>query len=264
MDVVVDEGVFVDRARGDRRLPWTVWRPADPTNAPLIVYSHSSNGHRTVSSFLTTHLAAHGYVVAAVDHTGNTQAEWRMRRATPFTAEQTEAYIAKIIADRVPDLRQVIDQMLTSYPVDPRVGLVGWSFGGWAVLATPEQDERVSSVVALAPGGARQPLPGIIPSTLTFAWQQSVATLFIAAERDRSIPVDRVRDVFDRAPQPKRWFVLKDADHGYFADQIEIDGPPTPEPAREFVRTLTLAHFDATLRDDATATAFLETRERVA
>lgn len=261
MAIVVDEGVLVDRSRRDRRLPWTVWRPSDATGAPLIVYSHSSYGHRAVSSFLCTYLASHGYVVAAVDHTGNTRDEW-VPRATPPTAEEREALLARIIGDRVPDIRHLIDHALRAYPVDRElVGLVGWSFGGWAVLATPEEDERVSSVVALAPGGARDPLAGIIPSRLTFDWSREVSTLFIAAEHDRFIPVDRVRDVFDRAPAPKRWFVLRDADHGYFSDTVERDGPPPPFAAHEFVRTLTLAHFDATLRGDEAADALLSARD---
>ncbi len=130
------------------------------------------------------------------------------------------------------------------------------------MLATPEQDDRASAIVALAPGGARNPLPGIIPSALTFAWPRTVATLFIAAEQDRFIPLDRVRDVFVRAPIPKRMFILKEADHGYFADQIELGGPPPPATAQEFVRTLTLAHFDATLKRDARAEQFLSDCER--
>jgi predicted dienelactone hydrolase len=34
------------------------------------------------------------------------------------------------------------------------VGLVGHSFGGWTALATPEADDRIHAVVALAPGGS--------------------------------------------------------------------------------------------------------------
>src|SRR5690348_5730962 len=39
---------------------------------PLVMFSHGYGGHRRQSTFLCTHLASHGYVVAAVDHTGNT------------------------------------------------------------------------------------------------------------------------------------------------------------------------------------------------
>jgi len=76
------------------------------------------------------------------------------------TQEGPDVYLRKIIADRVPDLRFLLDHILggavdgVSSAIDEqRIGLVGWSFGGWAVLATPEVDQRVAAVVALAPAG---------------------------------------------------------------------------------------------------------------
>jgi predicted dienelactone hydrolase len=65
-----------DRAR-NRRFPIEVWHPVvdhrrDATTRagapPLIVYSHHSGGDRLAASYLCTHLASHGYVVAALDH----------------------------------------------------------------------------------------------------------------------------------------------------------------------------------------------------
>lgn len=262
-DVIVDDGALVDDDREHRRLPYRIWRPATPERSPLIVYSHASYGARDQSSFLCTHLASHGYVVAAVDHSGNTRAEWAPR-PTPLSADERTALIARIIADRVPDVRFLIDEMLSTYDrvLDAsRIGLVGWSFGGWAVLATPERDDRVSSIVALAPAGARDPLPNIIPAQLTFEWPRRIATLVIAAERDRFTPLDRVRDVFERMPEPKRLFVLAEADHGHFADEIQPEGPPSADIAHRFVRELSLAHLDATLRDDPRAEALLAARE---
>ena len=205
-----------------------VWRPRETAGAPLIVYSHASGGHPRMSSFLCEHLAAHGYLVVAVQH----------RKSGP---------IDELIAERVPDIRGAIDHAIATYPVDAsRIGLVGWSFGGWAVLATPEHDDRVSSIVALAPGGARDPLPGIIRAPLTFTWSRTIPTLFIAAERDQFIPVEHVRDVFDRAPEPKRMLVLDGADHGHFADDVPSTGP-SADVAHTFIRTHLLAQFEATL-----------------
>src|SRR5262249_33919135 len=159
----------------------------------LVLFSHTSLGHRRQSTFLTTHLASHGYVVAAVDHTGNTFAEFAKRSgAGPLSPEAREAHLARIIADRVPDLRFLLDQMLggaagevSARIDDRRIGLVGWSFGGWAVLAALEVDARFGCVVALAPGGSSNPLPGIIPATLSFDWKRAVPTLYLVAERDR-------------------------------------------------------------------------------
>jgi len=142
--------------------------------------------------------------------------------------------------------------------IDPRkIGLVGYSFGGWAVLATPEQDDRVGSIVAMAPAGNSKPLPGIIPATLTFRWNSAVPTLFLVADRDRYTPLDGQRELLERAPAPKRMFVLKDADHGHFADEITQPGCST-ESAHAFSRGLALAHFDATLKHSAAATRFLD------
>src|SRR6516225_10226708 len=59
-----------DTAR-KRVFPVEVWYPeaAGGDDAlPLILFSHHSGGSRRASTFLTTHLASHGYVVAAMDH----------------------------------------------------------------------------------------------------------------------------------------------------------------------------------------------------
>jgi predicted dienelactone hydrolase len=261
--------VLVDRARNDRRLPFMVWAPDSPGRSPLVLYSHASYGNRRQSSFLATHLATHGYVVAAVDHTGNTAADWaaraeRVAAGRPLTPAESATYLQRIIADRVPDLRVLLDQVLSGEAggvadqIDPeRVGLVGWSFGGWAVLAAPETDDRFRAVLALAPAGSSNPLPGIIPATLTFAWRRDVPAMLLAAERDRFTPVAGVREVFERAPSPKWMFVLGGADHGHFSDDVGDEAACPRDRAHDFTRTLGLAHFDAVLKDDAPARRFL-------
>ena len=67
--------------------------------------------------------------------------------------------------------------------------MIGWSFGGWTVLAAQEVDARCRALIALTPGGNSRPLPGIIPATLTFAWKREVPTLFLVAEQDRFTPL---------------------------------------------------------------------------
>ena len=265
-------GHLIDRARGGRELPFVVWFPkAEASNCPLILYSHASYGHARQSAYLATHLASHGYVVAAADHTGNTATEFaeRAKRLAAGeigarTPEEAEEYVRQIIADRVPDLRSLLEHVLSgavaeiSGRIDARrIGLVGWSFGGWAVLATPEVDERISAVVALAPAGNSRPLPGIIPATLTFAWKREVPVLFLVAERDRFTPLPGQHELFERTPSERRMFILRGADHQHFADQIDDPGLCSPEHAHLFTRSLAIAHFDAVLNDDHAAHAFM-------
>jgi dienelactone hydrolase len=204
--------------------------------------------------------------VAAADHTGNAAAEFADRDAdAPALTQQAQrdAYIRRIIGDRVPDLRFLVDEMLSGAAGevsdqidDQRIGLIGWSFGGWAVLAVPEVDDRVRGVVALAPAGSSKPLPGIIPATLTFEWTREVPTLYLVAERDQYTPLSGMYELFDRTPSSKAMYVLRHADHGHFGDHIEDERCPQ-QHAHLFTRGLALAHVDAVLQDLHAAQQFM-------
>jgi predicted dienelactone hydrolase len=271
--VAMRSGEATDAARPGRVLPFEVWYPEQVgkrgTRRPLIVASHSSGGHKRQLSYVCAHLASHGYVVAAPDHIGSTAADAaeRARRAAKndvLSAAAREALIARMIADRVPDLRAIISTMLgggagdVSRTIDSdRIGLVGWSFGGWSVLATPESDARVGAVAAFAPAGGSNPLPGTLPVALTFAWQRQVPTLLLAAASDRSVPLSGVQELFERTPSRKQMFVLGGADHGHFADLVADPGECSAEHAHVFTRALTLAHMDLALKRDGGAERFL-------
>jgi hypothetical protein len=117
--------------------------------------------------------------------------------------------------------------------------------------------------------------------SLTFARARDVPVLYLAAEDDVPIPLEAVRELFDRTPGSKRMFVLRRADHQHFIDDVEgehealramsLPGdaawiPAAMRPmselcpgtqAHDFVRGLSLAHLDATLRESAAAERFL-------
>lgn len=276
-----------DAAR-DRLFPCQVWHPVQAGHpAPLIVFSHYSGGSRTASSFLCTHLASHGYVVAAMDHSEVIAPELTAQPGE--TSAERFARVQAIIASRVPDVRFLVDHLLGgSEPAtadvaidDGQPGLVGHSFGGWTALATPDVERRVGAVVAIAPGGNSNPRPGILPLELAFAWGRDVPTLYLAAENDVSIPPEGVIELFERTPATKRMFILRRADHQHFVDDVEashealramtlpgaaswIPGATLPiselcsgEQAHEFTRCLTLSHLDAALRRDDRAERFL-------
>jgi len=274
--------VATDQA-GGRLFPIELWSPAQSGLRPLIVFSHYSGGHRRTATYLCTHLASHGYVVAAMDHSEVVAPE-----LAPHAGEMAVTRAARIdgiIGSRVPDVQLLHDHLFggeARVELDAaRIGLVGHSFGGWTVLATPEVDSRVRSVVALAPGGSSNPKPGILPLKLSFDWGRDVPTLYLAAENDVPIPLAGVYELFDRTQSSKRMFILRRADHQHFIDDVEetheavraATFPPeaawipvamrpvaelsSGEQAHTFVRGLTLAHFDATLRQMNTADRFL-------
>ena len=233
-----------------------------PGRYPLIVFSHSSGGRRRQSTFLCTHLSSHGYVVAALDHS-EVIAPGLMRSEGETGAQKT-ARVEAWIANRVPDIRFLLDQLLDGAAWDAdvnldnaRIGIVGHSFGGWTALAAPEVDGRIRAVVALAPAGSSQPPPKIIPATLTFAWGRDVPTLYLVAEDDTALPLAGMYELFERTRATKHMAILRRADHGHFGDEIEQQARCcSREQAHLFVRGLTLCHMDAILRRQEAAQRF--------
>lgn len=254
-----------------------------PGTYPAIVFSHHSGGHRRAATFLCTHLGSHGYIVAALDHSEVSAPELRYQAGEG--AEQKVARMQAVIASRVPDARFLLDLLLNettspSRPDPERIGIVGHSFGGWVALAAPETDSRFRAIVALAPGGASNPRPGILPVTLTFAWGRDVPVLYLVADNDVCLPLAGMHELFDRTEATKRMIVLGRADHMHFMDNVEemhetvrqmafpeelswipremkpIAELSSGDQAQLFVRGLTLAHIDAALKQSDEARRF--------
>jgi dienelactone hydrolase len=241
---------------------------------PLVIFSHHSSGHRRAATFLCTHLCSHGYIVAALDHSEVIAPG--LARPQVETEGQKKLRWQAVIDSRVPDVRFLADHLLDHWDskarIDPAsLGIVGHSFGAWTALATPEVDARVQAVVAMAPGGASKPRPGILPVKLTFKWPCAIPTLYLVAENDVPLPLSGMLELFARAPQPKKMVILRRADHLHFIDNVEREHEafrtmPMPaevalmqtemlpiahlcsgEQAHLWARGLTVAHMDATL-----------------
>lgn len=98
-----------------------------PTRFPLIVISHGTGGSAPALAWLGTRLAAHGFIVAAVNHPGNNALE-------PYTPQGFSLWWL-----RAEDLSAVIDGMLAdrefSARVDGRrIGAAGFSLGGYTMI----------------------------------------------------------------------------------------------------------------------------------
>lgn len=188
---------------------------------PLLAFSHGNSGLRRQSTFLTTHLASHGFVVVAPDHTGNTFAEMlsldeQARKAVHLVAR----------AKRPADLRAAIDAALaaagdTLPALDAaRLGAFGHSFGGWTALKMPRADRRVRAVCGLAP--ASEPFVGrkaFEPGELPLA----TPSLLVAGADDCLVDLDTsVRPLHARLGAPRRLVVVEGADHFHFCDGVPL------------------------------------------
>lgn len=98
-----------------------------PAKLPLILLSHGTGGSAMSIAWLGTALAAHGYIVAAVNHPGN---------------NGLEAYTARGFStwwERARDLSSVVDGMLADSTFgghidSKRIGAAGFSLGGYTMI----------------------------------------------------------------------------------------------------------------------------------
>ncbi len=268
-------------------------RDAEPIGGmfPLVAFSHGFGGHRRQSTFLCTHLASHGYVVAAVDHTGNTlldvmQLMIDMQGGAPLP--DVKDTLGRFIELRPTDVRVMLDRVIAgagdlAAQIDvSRIGMSGHSFGGWTTLMVTAADKRIKAALPLAPAGGSSPLPaGPLQSSLTFDWGREVPTMYLVADGDTLLPLAGMRELLAKTPPPRRMAVLGKADHMHFCDRVEVvhemfrmmpppgdfalvakDVRPISElsPGQhgyDFNRGLGLAHFDAHLKRSEEAKHFL-------
>ncbi|MEQ8674413.1 MAG: alpha/beta fold hydrolase [Aggregatilineales bacterium] len=103
---------------------------------PLVIFSHGSSGFRFQSRYLTEHLASHGFIVMAADHTTNTitdllgDPEFSDNLAPNFIHRPQDILRIISLADDLTaegTFEGIIDV--------ERIGVLGHSFGGYTALA---------------------------------------------------------------------------------------------------------------------------------
>ena len=277
-------------SRSERSLKLEVWYPADKQTAPatyenvtrshtaftiegqasrdadladgqypLVVVSHGYTGYRHLMFYLGEHLASHGYIVAAIDHTDSTNEEIN------FT-ESPYAGFPSTLFNRTRDQQFTLDAMLREPLFEPhideqRAGLIGYSMGGYGAVSTvggcyqfsdsaagqftgvkdpaqakalasklntcaggnassEEVDPRWSATVALAPWGGQHQL--FDPASLA---RIQTPVLYVAGDADDISGYDGIQWLFDNTgSQGSQMLTIHNARHN-------IAPHPAPEEA---------------------------------
>jgi predicted dienelactone hydrolase len=119
-----------------------------PPHFPCLLLSHGTGGSALQLGWLGTALAAQGYMVASVNHHGNTSVE-------PYTAQGFGLWW-----ERAQDLRVVLDHLLADARfgsrIDPmRIGAAGFSLGGYTVIAVAGGRTDLQAFAAFCSGPER-------------------------------------------------------------------------------------------------------------
>lgn len=187
---------------------------------PLILFSHGNGGMRSQNVFLCEHLASHGYIVAAPDHTGNSAVTWvdgEMVSMNPEIREQA----AK---DRPLDIRFLIDtfdrlnkgadsRFLGRVDMD-KIGVTGHSFGGYTSTWVADTEPRVDAILPLA-GCAKERVNYDIPVMVMVATEDDT----IGLEGDA-----RLRKYYEESKGPKYLVEFKNGGHYSFTEMYQFKG----------------------------------------
>lgn len=184
---------------------------AAPGPWPLVLFSHCHACTRFSSFAVAEHLASHGFVVAAPDHTGNTLWDQLGGNVSGLNGDTLDA--------RVADLGATLDDVLAGaglpegLTVDAaRVGALGHSFGSVSVGHLAAADGRIGPVAGLAAPMANPLFPGLEMAQL------DQALLFVLAEEDNSIgAIGNQLLVQNHADAPGPAWLVRIADGGHWS-----------------------------------------------
>jgi predicted dienelactone hydrolase len=283
--VVAIEGEWKDAGR-DRTVPWLIRYPEGVSGpVPVVIFSHGLGGSRRGAVYYADHLVSHGYVVVMVQHPGSDVSIWRGQGIRPNFGNVDRAALAKVVADpmltinRFLDIPFALDQLALMNADGPlkgrmdlsRIGMSGHSFGAVTTQAMAGQvfpngrslpEPRFTAFLAMSPSGARdgdndRAFGGVTRPFLSLTGTEDSFTIspgqgVAAAVADRQLP-------FAHLGGPSMLVLLTGGDHMVFSGRQEIGGPPRPldDRHRLIIRAAALAWWDAWLKDDPQARAWL-------
>ena len=184
---------------------------------PLVLFSHGAASYRQQSSFLTSHLASWGFVVASPDYLerGLTGV-----LGEPPANPRPDTTVAAEAVDLVRS-RSAAGGNVLSGTVDPtRVFPVGHSAGGFESQRLLERPD-VPSAVSLAAGISTLQLVNmtapLLPAGKPVSW--------IGGRNDGIAPIDTLRTGFEYTPGERRLLELGGAGHNNgFTDICTVGG----------------------------------------
>lgn len=273
---------WTDTAR-NRQVPVKIYFPESGAGPfPVILFSHGLGGTRDGYEYLGTHWASHGYVSVHLQHIGSDDAVWRGVKPSRIKKAMREAIAnPQNSINRPLDVRFAIDQLTRLNRSDvslkgrldlDHIGLAGHSFGAYTTLACAGQvfvgkrgkesslpEPRIKAAIPMsAPVSSRstdydKAYGSIQLPCLHMTGTEDESVVNDTRAEDRRIPFDHIHGA------DQYLVIFEGGDHMVFSGARRL----RPELAKkdaifhELIRAGTTAFWDAYLKNDAAAMAWL-------
>lgn len=261
----------------DRTLPVRIVLPETTAPAPVVLYSHGLGGNLDTASYLVDYWARSGYVVVVIQHPGSDESVWKGKRPGKIMAAMKAAANTENFILRLDDVHFVLDELERLNRDDPRfagrmdltrIGMSGHSFGartteGVSGQALPRAgtsftDPRIDAAVIFSPSTGKAPDVATQFASVKIPWMLMTGTEDIAPVGGETLD-DRLAVFPALPPGDKYELVLDGAQHSAFTDRKLRRGQPPRNPAHHpDIEALSTAFWDAYLKGDADAKAWLE------
>jgi predicted dienelactone hydrolase len=261
----------------NREIPIHVYLPTRTTPQPVVLFSHGLGGSREGYAYLGKHWAARGYVAVFLQHPGSDTSVWKDKPKLQRMAAMRQAAGLQNFLLRVKDVPAVLDQLdrwnrsrghaLAGRLDLGRVGMAGHSFGAVTTQAVSGQsaaggrisftDPRIKAAIAMSPSLPRQGDPKQAFGGVKIPWLLMTGTKDVAPIGDADVK-SRLA-VFPALPSGGKYeLVLDRAEHSAFSDRaLPGDAEKRNPNHHRVILALSTAFWDACLRDDAAARAWL-------
>jgi hypothetical protein len=127
-------------------------------------------------------------------------------------------------AGELDDFRAGLDYMAGRYP-DAELWAAGFSFGAYIALTVGAEDDRVSTLIGVAPALHMYDFSAVLASTKP--------KYFVQGESDEICPLPHMEAFFDELQEPKRLVVVPGANHLFSGRVEEVGGALVEMLARE-------------------------------
>lgn len=277
---VATQAFTIKDAKRSREIPILVYFPKGAKPAPVILFSHGLGGSRNASPYLGEHWAKRGYVAVFLQHPGSDESVWKDVPRLKRLAAMREAGNLQNLLLCFGDVPAVLDQLElwnqdVKHPLKGRidlehVGMSGHSFGARTTqgvsgqlpsFGKPYSDPRIDAAIVMSPSVPKGTDAEKSFSKVSIPWLLMTGTNDVALIGGADM-ASRLA-VYPALPKGDKYqLILDKAEHSAFTESAMAGDKQKRNPNHhQAILALSTAFWDAYLRDNAEAKAWLQSKE---